>query len=44
MNKSKYFLVVLSLTFIGFNNIMLSQNNPFFEEWNTTFQTPPFSK
>lgn len=39
----KHFLIVL-LTFIGLNSFMLAQSNPFFEEWNTPFQTPPFSK
>lgn len=36
--------MVLSLTLIGSNNYMFSQSNPFFEEWDTPFQTPPFSK
>lgn len=36
--------MVLSLTIIGSNNYMFSQSNPFFEEWDTPFQTPPFSK
>jgi peptidyl-dipeptidase Dcp len=44
MKNSKYFFVFLLLTFIGSNNFMYSQSNPFFEEWKTTFQTPPFSK
>ncbi|AFH48692.1 Peptidyl-dipeptidase DCP [Ignavibacterium album JCM 16511] len=36
---------ILLITFIS--TVMLAQtisNNPFFEEWNTPFQTPPFSK
>lgn len=44
MKKFKYLLMVLSLTIIGSNNYMFSQSNPFFEEWDTPFQTPPFSK
>lgn len=37
--------IIISLTFI--TTAMLAQtisNNPFFEEWNTPFQTPPFTK
>ncbi len=37
----RFFLITISST------IMLAQtisDNPFFEEWNTPFQTPPFSK
>ncbi len=40
-----YFKIIFLLTFIS--TAMLAQtisNNPFFEEWNTPFQTPPFSK
>ncbi|MFN3694131.1 MAG: peptidase M3, partial [Ignavibacterium sp.] len=40
-----YFKITFLLTFIS--TAMLAQtisNNPFFEEWNTAFQTPPFSK
>lgn len=40
-----YFKLIFLLTFIS--TAMLAQtisNNPFFEEWNTPFQTPPFSK
>ncbi len=43
MKNSKYFLVIL-LTLIGTSSLMFSQSNPFFEEWNTPFQTPPFTK
>ena len=38
--------IILFLTIFYLTN-MLAQtisNNPFFEEWNTPFQTPPFSK
>lgn len=41
----KLFITIFLTTFYLTN--MLAQtisNNPFFEEWNTPFQTPPFSK
>lgn len=44
MKNLKYLLIVLSIIIIGSNNYMFSQSNPFFEQWNTPFETPPFSK
>lgn len=40
--------VLFTLTFLLLTNIMFpqnyEQNNPFFQEWNTPFQTPPFDQ
>jgi peptidyl-dipeptidase Dcp len=37
-------LFFLILIFIGMISSMYPQQNPFFEQWNTPFQTPPFSQ
>jgi peptidyl-dipeptidase Dcp len=44
MKNSKNFLVIIIITIIGTSYFMNAQTNPFFEEWNTPFQTPPFTK
>lgn len=43
--KKLFFLSTLSIIFnLSSINTMIAQSNPFFEEWKTPFQTPPFSK
>lgn len=42
--KKKFFTIFLITLFIISMHAQTISNNPFFEEWNTPFQTPPFSK
>ncbi|MCS7054297.1 MAG: M3 family metallopeptidase [Ignavibacterium sp.] len=43
--KKLFFFSTLSIIInLSSINTMIAQSNPFFEEWNTPFQTPPFSK
>ncbi|MEJ5262818.1 MAG: M3 family metallopeptidase [Ignavibacterium sp.] len=42
--KKNFFTIFLITSFIISMHAQTISNNPFFEEWNTPFQTPPFSK
>ncbi|WP_337873247.1 M3 family metallopeptidase [Ignavibacterium sp.] len=42
--KKNFFTIFLITSLIISMRAQTISNNPFFEEWNTPFQTPPFSK